>query len=311
MSCLILGAAGFIGTNLVKELLKEAAAELILFDKNEADFSDITSESYPGSYKVVTGSFGMDYDFETLTNGIETVYHLISTTIPSNSNNHIAKGIIDNVVVTDKLLGACVRNKVKKIIFLSSGGTVYGIEKSIPFCEDTGTNPISAYGLQKITIEKLLYLYHYMYGLDYRIIRLANPYGRYQKPNGVQGVVTTFAYKALVGEPLTVYGDGEIVRDFIYIEDAVNAIIHVAAYEGDYKIFNVGSGKGYSVNQVIKIIERIREEKVTVHYLEGRTVDVPVNILDLSRYEECIGPMQAVSLEKGIELTMDYLAENI
>lgn len=94
------------------------------------------------------------------------------------------------------------------------------------------TWPINSYGVQKLMNEKLLYLYHYMYGLDYRIIRLANPYGPYQKSDGVQGVVAAFIYKALKGEPICVYGDGSVIRDYIYIDDAVRAMINIAADEG-------------------------------------------------------------------------------
>lgn len=110
-------------------------------------------------------------------------------------------------------------------------GQVYGKEVDCPLKEKTATNPISSYGVQKVTIEKLLYLYRYMYGLDYRIIRLANPYGPYQRPNGVLGAVTTFTYKALKGDKIVVYGDGSVVRDFIYIDDAIRAIMKIVRRE--------------------------------------------------------------------------------
>ena len=163
-------------------------------------------------------------DFEKLVEGQEEVYHLLSTTVPSTSNQMIETELRENVLLTVKLLEACVNQGVKKIVFFSSGGTVYGKESACPLNEDTPTNPITSYGIQKITIEKLLYLYSYIYGIDYRIIRLANPYGPYQKPNGVLGAVTTFTYKAIKGEEIQVYGDGSVVRDFIYIEDAIRTL---------------------------------------------------------------------------------------
>ena len=197
MKCLILGANGFIGRNLVETLLEKGKEELTLFDREDIKYLREGYQKSEYKFHIIQGQFCMSTDFKTLTKGIDIVYHLVSTSLPNNSNNNIGGGLVDNVVVTSLLLDACVKNGVKKIVFLSSGGTVYGISSSMPLNEDSINNPISGYGLQKITIEKLLYLYWYIYGLDYRIIRLSNPYGKYQKPNGVQGVVTTFIYEVM------------------------------------------------------------------------------------------------------------------
>ena len=194
-----------------------------------------------------------------------------------------------------------------KVVFVSSGGTVYGKEVDCPLKEKTATNPISSYGVQKITIEKLLYLYRYMYGLDYRIIRLANPYGPYQRPNGVLGAVTTFTYKALKGDEITVYGDGSVVRDFIYIDDAIRAIMKIVNGENKHRTFNLGCGYGTSIKQVLETIEKALGIKLNVSYLEGRKVDVPVNYLDISRYEKYYGALNPISLEDGIRKTADFM----
>jgi UDP-glucose 4-epimerase len=144
-------------------------------------------------------------------------------------------------------------------------------------------------------------------GLDYRIIRLANPYGPYQRPNGKLGVVTTFIYKALTSGRLEVYGDGSIVRDFIYIEDAVKGIQKIVDGENDVRVFNLGSGKGNSVNQVINAIKRTIRQDLSVEYIAGRATDVPVNYLDISRYEEIYGKLNPVDLEDGIKLTAAFM----
>lgn len=308
MKHLILGAAGFIGKNLVKALLWDRENQIMLFDRETADFSALLPYNKYDNYEIVRGDFYGDMDFNRITQDVDIVYHLISTTIPNASNKHIAHDIIDNVEATSLLLDACVKNKVRKILFLSSGGTVYGLEKHIPFKEETLVNPISAYGLQKVTIEKLLYLYYYIYGLDYRIIRLSNPYGRFQIPNGIQGVVNTFLYKALKNETLIVYGDGKIVRDFIYIDDVVEAIKKIVDYEGEYKVFNVGSGIGHSVNELIQMIEHVLNKSVLVSYSQSRKADVPVNVLDISRYEKCFGKTNRICLEHGLVYACDYLA---
>ena len=249
-------------------------------------------------------------EFESFLQGQDIVYHLISTTVPAISNRAVSKEINDNVTYMSKLLEACVKCHVKKIIFPSSGGTVYGTKNSCPLKEDMETWPISSYGVQKLMNEKLLYLYHYIYGLDYRIIRLANPYGPYQNPGGVQGAIAAFVYKAIKGEPIYVYGDGSVVRDYIYIDDAVRAIIKIASDEGGNKLLNVGSGTGVSLSQLLNIIRKTLGLTLSVKYLPGRSVDVPVNFLDISQYEKIFGSLISVSLEEGILKTADYLKSN-
>ena len=219
MRVLLLGAAGFIGTNLTIQLAKKREDEITLVDKKRDFFMPINN-MHLNNIHIVEASLTVDMDFDSILKDQDVVYHLVSTTVPTTSNQHISQELVSNVIFSANLFEACIRCGVKKVVFISSGGTVYGKEVDCPLKEKTATNPISSYGVQKITIEKLLYLYRYMYGLDYRIIRLANPYGPYQRPNGVLGAVTTFTYKALKGDEITVYGDGSVVRDFIYIEQS-------------------------------------------------------------------------------------------
>jgi len=314
MNIIILGAAGFIGINLTLALAKEKDEKgkcrnnITLFDREIADFSHVRKSGF-SDISIIRGNFDIDSDFEALTKDQDIVYHLISTTVPTTSNQQIAKEITSNVVVTANFLEACVKNKVKKVVFLSSGGTVYGKEKNMPLKEDMATYPISSYGLQKITIEKLLYLYRYMHGIDYRVIRLANPYGPYQRPNGVLGVVTTFVYKVLMGEPITVYGDGSIVRDFIYINDAIKGILNIVSGESKHRTFNLGCGKGHSIKEVIDIIHEALSIDVNVEYVSGRKVDVPINVLNINLYEETYGKLEYISLAEGVKKTATFMRE--
>lgn len=310
MKILVLGAAGFIGTNLCQHLCSKRDNHVIAYDCSMTALERLKKNIATENIEYINGKFEINDDYVALTHEVDVVYHLISTVVPGTSNKGIADEFMSNTVVTVKLLDACVVSKVKKVIFLSSGGTVYGKIEKLPIKEDTPLNPISSYGIQKITIEKLLYLYHYLYKIDYRIVRLANPYGRYQNPNGIQGVVTTFVYRAIYNETVKLYGDGSIIRDYIYIEDAIKAIEQIACYEGPQKIFNVGTGKGYSVKEIIEVIERMLQIKMDIDYQPKRAVDVPVNILDISRYTNEIGEMQYTSLEEGILKTRDYILES-
>lgn len=308
MNILILGAAGFVGTNLTIKLAEDKDNNITLVDKNKDWFADIIK--FNKDLKIVESTLCNDMDFSIL-EGQDVLYHLVSSVIPSNSNKHISKDIQANVLFSSQLFEACVKYGVKKVVFISSGGTVYGKELSCPIPETTSTNPITSYGVQKITIEKLLYLYNYMYGLDYRIVRLANPYGPFQRPNGVLGAVTTFTYKALKKEQIEVYGDGSVIRDFIYIDDAIKGILNIVNGVSEHHVFNLGCGYGTSIKEVLETIEKSLELKLNIVYKEGRSVDVPVNYLDISRYEKCFGKLYPISLEDGIKKTAEFMKKEM
>lgn len=307
MNILIYGAAGFIGTNIALALLDNPENKITLVDLDRKYFTCwelLISERV----EIKENTFSLDTDFDSVLCGQEVVYHLVSSTVPGTSNRGIADELEVNVITTAKFLDSCARCGIRRIIFMSSGGTVYGKESKCPLQENFPTYPISSYGIQKITIEKLLYLYHYLHGLDYRVIRLSNPYGPYQRPNGILGAVTTFIFKALKKQKIKVYGDGSVIRDFIYIDDAVKGILKIAESENKlYKTFNLGCGYGTSIREVLDTIRETLSIDFCVEYEEARKVDVPVNYLDVSRYESVFGKLDTVPLSFGIKRTADYI----
>lgn len=304
---MVLGAAGFIGKNLSLRLIRDGYF-VRCFDRTGTDMDILSADNS----EAVFGEFS-DFSDEDKAGGylkdIDVVYHLISTTCPTNSNLNIADEFDKNVLGTIRLLDACVKNSVSRVVFLSSGGTVYGREHDGILSEKDLNYPISSYGIQKLTIEKLMYLYHEMYGLDYRVVRLSNPYGPYQRPNGVQGVVSTFTWKALHDETISVYGDGSVVRDYIYIDDAVEGILKIASDDAKYRLYNLGSGVGTNVNEVIDTIGQVTSRHLNVEYLASRKVDVPVNILNVERFRAEFGPCAEVGLREGIKRLCDFYAD--
>lgn len=305
----IFGAAGFIGTNLTIKLAQEPANHIKIIDKEKGFFRHI-EDRYLTNVEVCVADLNADMSFNKFLENQDIVYHLVSTTVPTTSNKNISQELSMNIGFSVNLLEACVHCNVSKVVFVSSGGTVYGRNAVCPIPEETILNPINAYGLQKVTVEKLLYLYHYMYGLDYRVIRFANPYGPFQRPNGIQGVVTTFTYRVIKNETIFVYGDGSVVRDYIYIDDAVDAMLNVVNGAAPDKIFNIGCGYGTSINDVLDIIKNITGKKLHVVYMPERAVDVPENYLDLSRYEKYYGRLNCRSLESGISKTAKFLQQH-
>lgn len=312
---LILGAAGFIGTNLTLRLLQEKE-EMILFDRTKELFvTEVQQAVCEGKAQIVTGSFSDMTDREIWLQKIvnldrvKTVYHLISTTCPTNSNRNVAMELQDNLIATSYFLDACVEAGVEKIVFLSSGGTVYGKEHTGICREEEEAFPITVYGLQKLGIEKLLYLYRNMYGLDYRIVRLANPYGPYQRPDGVQGVVTTFTWRVLHDMPIEIYGDGSVIRDYIYINDAIEGILKIAESNGCYRLYNLGSGSGCTISEVVTAVAEVTGKEPRIVYKPGRPVDVPVNVLDIHRFQEDFGLLSPIGLKEGIARLMAFYKE--
>ncbi len=303
----IIGGAGFIGTNLVKCISKENP-KIRIVDGDESYFQNIRDLGVR-NVEFLVSKFYKDAEFERLVSGCDVVYHMGSTNIPGTSDEEIVGLFEDNVIASARLIEACVRQDVKRVIFISSGGAVYGNSDQYPIQEISETLPISLYGVEKLTIEKFLHLYNYRFGLDYRIIRLSNPYGPFQRPNGRLGVVNTLIYKALTGESVQIYGDGSVVRDYIYIDDAISAIVNVASGNDKEKVYNVGSGTGYSTNEIISNIEKVLEMKLTVNYGAERASDVRKTILNVDRYRKEYGEIVHVGLEEGIFRTAQFMKQ--
>ena len=179
------------------------------------------------------------------------------------------------------LLEQCRAARVRKVVFASSGGTVYGIPSVVPTPEGAGTAPISAYGINKLMIERYLELFRHLYGLDYHVLRIANPYGAGQSPFKRQGVVAAMLHRALSGFAIELWGTGEVTRDFIHVDDVSSAFMAAARYDGPHRTMNVGSGQGRSLKQLVADVRAVlRHPSLEVVRKGARAADVPVSILD-------------------------------
>ena len=299
---LILGGFGFIGTNLTEELLKRSNYEIFIF---EAKNVIIQNPDLLSDVKVYYGDFHNEKEYEIIfkENKIDVVIHLISTTVPSISNENIIYDIHSNLVNTIKLLNIMKQYQIKNIVFPSSGGTIYGISKE-EHKEFDPTTPICSYGIMKLTTEKYLYLYNYLYGINYLILRLSNPFGKYHR-NIQQGLINVVLEKILNGESIEIWGDGSVVRDYIYIKDIVRIMVDLIEKNVQNEIINIGYGRGYSINEILTII---REEigDLSLKYVEERKVDVPYLILNIDKLRTFID-INLIGIEEGIKKTYDWL----
>ncbi|MDD5361978.1 MAG: NAD-dependent epimerase/dehydratase family protein [Ignavibacteria bacterium] len=305
-NCIIYGGGGFIGSHLAEELLANGYS-VTIFDK--LNFSRANLSALKDKINIIEGDFNNETDLLSSLKGMDYVYHLVSSTLPASSNENPVYDVESNLISTLKLLQDIKNNDVRKIIFISSGGTVYGYPDYTPIKENHPRRPVCSYGIIKKTIEDYLFMYKYLYGLDYIVFRLSNPYGERQNPLYSQGVIPVFIKKFIKNETIAIWGDGEVKRDFIYIKDAVKPMVDSLVYGGAENIFNLGSGKATSLNELIGTLEKVFGKKFPVEYIESRKVDVPVNVLDISRTAKELGYNPHTSLENGIQSTYNYLKD--
>jgi len=295
---LVLGGCGFLGSHVVDALLREGHT-VTVFDKEKVDTTNIAHVL--SEIRLIQGDFSNQRNVEDVIGDHEYIVHLIGTTLPQTSTENPAYDLESNVIPSLNLLDAAKRSRVKRLVFGSSGGTVYGVAKHLPLSEDHPTNPVSAYGISKLMIEKYLQLYAYHHSIDTVSLRVSNPYGERQSPFVAQGVVAAFVWKTLNGEPITIWGDGRIIRDFIYVGDVAEMFIRAIVQDNqDARVFNIGSGVGTSLNDLLKIVERVIGKKPVVAYTKGRKVDIPANVLDVSRARQVFDWQPRVVMEDGI-----------
>lgn len=256
------------------------------------------------------GDFGNTQDLHRALDGVNTVFHLVSTTQPQSSNDDPAFDVQSNLLATLGLLEQLRTHPEITLVFISSGGTVYGTPQRTPIPETHPTDPTCSYGIVKLAIEKYLALYRILHGLEFRILRLANPYGPGQEANRAQGVVGTFLSRVAHDESIEVWGDGSVVRDYLYIGDAVSAILQAAQYRGPERIFNIGSGRGHSVREIIGAVERTTSKAARVRYTAARKFDIPVSILDIARAKAELGWQPVIELDQGLQITYSAITGN-
>lgn len=302
----ILGGAGFIGSHLAEHLLSEGH-KVRVFDRPGSESQNIYR--ILGDIEFSAGDFGNQESYIPSLRNADVVYHLISSTLPENSNWDPDYDIRSNVSGTIRLLDECVRQKAGKVVFMSSGGAVYGMPLKTPINESHPTNPICSYGISKLAVEKYLQLYHHLYGLDYAILRTSNAYGPRQNAKNAQGVIAAWLQNAVNCREVEIWGDGNVVRDYIYVGDVARALAIAGNIHTEQKILNVGSGYGISLNQLVAIIQKELNLNLSIRYMPGRKCDVSVSILDTALVRKELGWEPQTDLVKGLEQTLQWAEE--
>lgn len=299
MRSLVIGGNGFIGSHLVEGLRAEGERVRVLdlgLPRADMDWGDVD---------YLRGAFSDAAALGPALAEVDTVYHAASTTVPATSNADPIADVEGNLVATLRLLEAMRGAGVRRIVYLSSGGTVYGNPVRLPVDEEHPTDPISSYGIVKLAVEKYLRMHQALHGLSPLILRPANPYGPRQG-GGIQGVVAAFFARHRKGEPIRVMGDGSVVRDYMYVTD----LARLAVSGGRSRVtgtFNAGSGRGYSLAQVIAAMSAVVGTPMAVEYLPARDFDVHEVVLDIQRAVSVFSWEPQVLLEEGLERTWQWL----
>jgi len=308
MKCVIFGGGGFIGSAIADSLLK-AGHEIRIFERPRV----VHYRKFEKNEKVewITGDISSAHDVGNAIDGADVVLHLVSTTLPKNSNDDPIYDVESNLVGTLQMLKAMVVHKVRKIVFISSGGTVYGIPKYLPIDEQHPTDPLVSYGVVKLAIEKYLHIFEQTHGIKAITLRVANPYGERQRIETAQGAVGVFLHNALKGLPINIWGDGKVTRDYLHVSDVAEAFVKAVEYEGLKRIFNISSGVGTSLNELIDIIDKIIGKPAERHYMPGRPFDVPVSILgnELAKTELKWTPL--IPMQEGITQTAKWMKKTL
>lgn len=304
--CLVLGGNGFIGSHLV-DSLQSNGHEVRVFDR----FKD---DNYLFKTNETTEIFSRDFlnraDIAESLVGIDYVFHFISTTTPATAENDPLIDISTNISMSVVLFQECVKAGVKKVIFASTGGAIYG-EQSTSLKETDLTMPISPYAIGKLTIENYLRYFRIKHDLDSVILRISNPYGERQAFNRKQGVIPIFLENLYNNKPLVIFGDGTMERDYVYVKDVTNAISSMFAKKSKFDTYNIGSGVDTSVNKLVGIVEIVANKKAEVVKLPTPATYIHKVVLDTTRFITEFGKINHISLEDGIKNTYKYIEDNI
>lgn len=311
MRALVTGGAGFIGSAVV-DLLVDGGNEVYVVD-------DLSSGKLGNLAEARAGGRIHFHRFDLRTPGLreiltqarpEVVFHLAAQpAVPGSVSDPVFDAQV-NVIGLLNLLEGCVATGVRKVVFASSGGTIYGPQKKVPVKETARGTPASPYGITKRASEDYLRFYRSHHGLDFTSLALANVYGPRQDPHGEAGVVAIFTEKLLRGEPPTIFGTGEFTRDYVYVDDVAAAFV-IAADRGSGETVNIGTGVETSVNELFGLLAEAAGYEGEPEHGPERAGDLPRSALDPSKAAELLHWFPEYTLEDGVKETVAWFRERL
>lgn len=301
MNVIVMGGDGFIGSHLVEKLL-ETAQEVTVFDRFPYKITR-NLEHLKGNIKIVSGEYANKIDVKNALRGNELVYHCIWTSTPISSWKDPGLEIDENIRLSVQLIEAASEAGIRKIVFPSSGGTVYGRHKGAKVAESQLPKPFCPYGIAKLTVEHLLNYYRESKGLASDVYRIGNAYGPRQPISSLQGVIAVWMSKIVSGEKITVYGDNETLRDYVYVKDIAHLMMHSLTDLQESSTLNIGSGSGISIMELLNIFKSVIDVPFEYEILPRRPSDNDAIILDNRAILSYFPNFSFSSLEEKIKET--------
>lgn len=307
---LVLGGAGFIGANLVREYILQGKNVIILDlfnNDNSNKLIDIIDQVIIINGNLSDTNLLKDLFFKY---EIEEVVHLISSLIPSSTLDEFVFEHSNVILPTIKLIEIMINNNVSKLIYLSSGGTVYGNYKEDGYYnEDDSLRPINYYGLSKYNLEEIIKFEGRKGNINYLILRPSNPFGKFQNIHGKQGLIAVILGKMINGQEIEIWGDGHSIRDYIPIEYLGQCISKLSNLNEKNETYNIGSGIGFTVNEIIEMIEKALNVKLKKIYKESRNVDTGKMILNIDKMKNVID-VEEIDFSNSIRNFYNFLLEH-
>lgn len=294
----ISGGAGFLGQHVSRAILN-AGHEVVNFDLSPSPVAGVQNH--------IASVFAPTLD-EALFEGVDALIHLAWIGKPGSPDVSFEGDANQNVVGSLRMVEVAKRAGVKAVVFASSGGTVYGAEAKACSVESDPLAPINAYGAGKAAFEAYLNAWGRAHCVRTVTLRIANPYGPGQLPDRGQGFVANAVARALDGQTLQIWGDGKVVRDYVYITDVAGAFVSALTSE-EGGVFNIGSGIGWSLNEIVEVVNQRLGTTIATEHRPGRAIDVPVNVLNSQKAASQLGWGGPRPLNAGIEPTASWMSE--
>ena len=310
MRTLVTGAAGFIGSTLVDRLLADGHAVIGVDDLSSGNNLNLGKADRSAAFEFVKADI-VEADLNGLLADVrpEVIFHLAAQISVSQSVQDPSFDAAVNVVGTVRLAEAARRAEVRKIVHTSSGGSVYGTPPSYPTNEDAPSNPASPYAASKVAGEVYLNTFRNLYGLECSHIAPANVYGPRQDPHGEAGVVAIFSRALLSGRPTKIFGDGTDTRDYVFVDDVVDAFVRASGEQGGGQRFNIGTGVETSTRQLHTAIAKAAAKPDEPEFHPPRLGDLRRSCLDISRAAEILGWAPKVKLDDGVARTVEFFRQ--
>ncbi|MDR2067135.1 MAG: NAD-dependent epimerase/dehydratase family protein [Endomicrobium sp.] len=307
MKVLVTGGAGFIGSNIVDALVEKKNSVVVIDNLSSGKKENVNKQAK--FYKVDICDQKKVLEIFKQERPQIVIHHAAQIDVRKS----LADPVFDvnvNIIGSINILSACVQTKVKKIIFASSGGTIYGESKTIAPKEDSMPNPLSPYGIAKNSVENYIKFYSEIYGLEYTILRYGNVFGPRQDPYGEAGVVAIFAQRMLKNENIMVFGDGKQMRDYVYVWDVVDANIK-SLTKGKNEVINIGMAKAISVNKLVEVMSKVSGYKKRAIYKPRRDGELFKSFLSINKAKKVLGWSPKITLDRGIKITLEYFKKRL